>query len=125
MAPENGEDAETIRNERALNMETTAGWGHNIGLDELARSDQEHHIHPWEHMGSWREAGRFVVTHAEGIYLFDADGRRLIDGPAGMWAVQIGYGRQEMADAIAAQVMELPYASPWTVTTSPSARLAQ
>ncbi|KMW60232.1 Omega-amino acid--pyruvate aminotransferase [Candidatus Rhodobacter oscarellae] len=99
--------------------------GHNQGLHGIAESDQAHHLRPWEHMGSFRQSERFVVTHGDGIYLYDSSGRRLIDGPAGMWAVQIGYGRQEMAEAIAAQVMALPYASPWTSTTAPSARLAQ
>jgi len=99
--------------------------GHNAALTHTAKADRDHHLHPWEHLGSWKKGERFMITHADGIYLHDADGRKLIDGPAGMWAVQIGYGRKEMADAIAEQVMSLPYASPWTVTTSPAAGLAE
>lgn len=99
--------------------------GHNAAQAHVAEADQAHHLHPWEYMGAWRQADRFVVTHADGIYLYDASGRKLIDGPAGMWAVQIGYGRKEMADAIARQVMTLPYASPWSMTTSPAAELAE
>ncbi|MGB0799420.1 MAG: aminotransferase class III-fold pyridoxal phosphate-dependent enzyme, partial [Planktomarina sp.] len=99
--------------------------GHNVKAPDYIEGDQKHHLHPWEDLGTWRQAERFAVTHGEGIYLYDHTGRKLIDGPAGMWAVQIGYGRQEMADAISAQVMELPYASPWFTTTSPAARLAE
>lgn len=106
-------------------MDDRAKQGHNISRQLIKQADREHHLHPWEYMGAWKKADRFVVTHGEGIYLYDDTGRKLIDGPAGMWAVQIGYGRQEMADAIAAQVMDLPYASPWSVTTSPSAQLAE
>ncbi|WP_397541915.1 aminotransferase [Roseovarius salis] len=106
-------------------MNEFANTGHNAALDMIEDSDRAHHLHPWDHMGSWKQGERFVVTHAEGIHLYDASGRKLIDGPAGMWNVQIGYGRKEMADAIAHQVMELPYVSPWSVTTSPAARLAE
>ncbi|MFO8125180.1 hypothetical protein [Yoonia sp.] len=59
------------------------------------------------------------VNTADGIYLWDAKGKRYIDGPGGMWCMQIGFGRQEMADAIAAQVMQMPYASPWSLTPNP------
>jgi adenosylmethionine-8-amino-7-oxononanoate aminotransferase len=65
-----------------------------------------------------------MVSRAEGIYVYDEQGRRLIDGPAGMWCVQIGHRRPEMAEAIAAQVMELPYYSPWYTTNGPAAELA-
>lgn len=99
--------------------------GHNEEWDRMLEADRAHHLHPWEHLASWKSADRFPYTHGDGIYVYDASGRRLIDGPAGMWAVQIGYGRKEMADAIAAQVMDLPYASPWSVTTKPAAQLAE
>ena len=65
------------------------------------------------------------IARAEGIYLWDAEGKRYIDGPGGMWCVQIGYGRREMAQAIADQVLRLPYTSPWTTTTDPSTMLAK
>jgi putrescine aminotransferase len=103
----------------------TLTTGHNREMEDMVAADRKYHLHPWEHLGSWKEAERYPFTHAEGIYVYDANGRRFIDGPAGMWAVQIGYGRQEMADAITHQVMELPYASPWTATTAPAALLAE
>ncbi|WP_104018379.1 aminotransferase [Roseovarius nitratireducens] len=106
-------------------METRPAAGHNRHLAHEAEVDKVHHLHPWEDLLNWRQSDRYMVSHGEGIYLNDADGRRLIDGPAGMWAVQIGYGRQDMAQAIAEQVMELPYASPWTTTSSPAASLSE
>ena len=98
---------------------------HNYDLEAIVAADRKHHLHPWDDLANWHEAERFPVSHADGIYVYDGNGRKFIDGPAGMWAVQIGYGRKEMAEAIAAQVMELPYASPWSVTTTPAARLAE
>ena len=76
----------------------------------------------WESRGDNK---RTVAISGEGIYLFDSDGNRLIDGPAGMWCSQIGYGRQEMADAIAAQVLQLPYFSPFNLTENVATVLAE
>src|SRR3546814_5777685 len=64
-------------------------------------------------MASLGQADRTISTRAEGIYVWDEAGRRLIDGPGGMWCAQIGYGRRDMAEAIAEQVMKLSYHSPW------------
>ncbi len=66
-----------------------------------------------------------IAGGGEGIYIHDAEGRRFIDGPGGMWCVQIGYGRRDMADAIAEQVMRMPYSSPFSTTTDPAAQLAR
>lgn len=87
--------------------------------------DNEHFLHPWEMMASLGEANRTISTRAEGIYVYDETGRRLIDGPGGMWCTQIGYGRRDMADAIADQVMKLAYHSPWNTAGEPSALLAR
>ncbi|MEM9146380.1 MAG: aminotransferase [Pseudomonadota bacterium] len=95
------------------------------GESATAAADRRHHLHPWEALGQWRQAERHVIVRGEGIHLIDEQGRRLIDGPGGMWCVQIGYGRQEMADAMAEQVMRLPYASPWSTAHDPGAQLAE
>jgi len=55
---------------------------------------------------------------------FQSDGKRYIDGPGGMWCVNIGYGREEMADVIRDQVLSMPYCSPWTEANEPAALLA-
>ena len=68
---------------------------------------------------------RTIVAGGEGIYVIDPEGRRYIDGPGGMWCMQIGYGRKEMADAMAEQAVRLTYASPWFFATEPSAVLAR
>lgn len=96
-----------------------------LSMDSFATWDREHQLHPWATISDWRGYDNMMMDRAEGIYLWDSAGKRYIDGPGGMWCVQIGYGRREMADAIAAQVMKLPYTSPFTNATEPSALLAK
>ncbi|MBK1784685.1 aspartate aminotransferase family protein [Prauserella sp. ASG 168] len=50
---------------------------------------------------------RFVVDRAEGVWLYDADGRRYLDGTAGLWYCNVGHGRTEIVDAVAAQMRRL------------------
>ena len=87
--------------------------------------DNRHYLHPWDAMWLRGQADRTISARAEGIYVYDSTGKRLIDGPGGMWCSQIGYGRREMADAIAEQVMQLSYHSPWNTASEPSAVLAK
>jgi adenosylmethionine-8-amino-7-oxononanoate aminotransferase len=58
------------------------------------------------------------------VYVHDSEGNRLLDAPAGMWCVNIGHGREEMAQAVYDQVMALTYVSPWSMTTGPAAEFA-
>ncbi len=82
-------------------------------------------LHPWEDIKSIGENTRTVISNADGVYIEDSDGNRLLDGPAGMWCVNIGHRRQDMADVISGQVMELTYVSPWSLTSTPAAQLAE
>ena len=85
--------------------------------------DARHQLHPWHSMGV-ENSNYMVASKAEGIYIFNENGKRFIDGPGGMWSTNIGYGRREMADAIAEQVLTLPFSNPWSSTTEQSAILA-
>lgn len=82
-------------------------------------------IHPWEELHQLDQNTRTVITSGKGVYIKDSDGNQLLDAPAGMWCVNIGHHRQEMADAISEQVMQLTYSSPWSLTNSPAAILAR
>ncbi len=93
-------------------------------FEEIVSLDQDHFVHPWEGMESAGSYRRTFAERAEGVYIYDEDGKRYLDAPGGMWAVQIGYGRQEMADAISEQVKNLAYFSPFTLSSSPAAELA-
>jgi putrescine aminotransferase len=88
--------------------------------------DNTHFIHPWEGMevqGTDKPARSFS-ERAEGIYVYDELGNRCIDGPGGMWCMQLGYGNEEIADVMAAQVRKMAYCSPFSEATSVSAELA-
>ncbi len=78
-------------------------------------------IHPWDDIVKIGSNSRTVVEKGDGVYVTDSEGKRLLDGPGGMWCVNIGHGREEMAQAIYDQVMQLPYASPWSTTNGPAA----
>ena len=93
--------------------------------EDLWRKDRDHYIHPWTDFATFKEKGSDVIAESEGIYVYDADGNRYIDGIGGLWCVNIGYGRDEMAEAIADQVRRIPYYSTFThLTTPPAAELA-
>ena len=98
----------------------------NLPFDTGRLREQDRHwIHPWEDLKELDTMERTIIAQSEGIYLHDSDGNRLIDGPAGMWCVNIGHGRDEMAQAIAEQVTRMPYFSPWSVGNTPAAELAE
>ncbi|NIB42188.1 aminotransferase [Pseudomaricurvus alkylphenolicus] len=92
---------------------------------DLWQKDRDHHLHPWQHFDSFREAGATVMVQGDGCYVYDSDGGRYFDGIGGMWCVNIGYGREEMVEVIAEQTRRLPYFNPFVDTTNaPAAELA-
>lgn len=91
----------------------------------IMQEKDRHFLHPWEDVTSIGTEPRTVIDKAEGIYITDSDGNRMIDGPGGMWCVNVGYGREEIVEAVAAQMRALTYFSPWSVTASPAAILAE
>jgi putrescine---pyruvate transaminase len=89
----------------------------------LANTDRANMLHPWGRVRPRDDAG-FIVSGA-GAHVIDGDGKRILDAVAGLWCVNIGYGRQEMADAISRQVMQLPFYNSFMDTANaPSTRLA-
>ena len=92
---------------------------------DLWAKDRDHYIHPWTDFSVFHDEGSLVVAEADGPYVYDSDGGRYIDGIGGLWCVNIGYGNEEMAQAIADQVRAIPYYSSFNhLTTPPSAELA-
>lgn len=92
---------------------------------ELQAIDAAHHMHPFTANGALGQKGARIITRAEGVRLTDSDGAELIDGMAGLWCVNIGYGRTELAEAAARQMRELPYYNTFFQTSHvPALRLA-
>ena len=82
-------------------------------------------VHPWEDIQKTGDNDRTIIGESDGIYVYDSDGNKLIDGPAGMWCVNIGHGRKEMAEAIAEQALRMPYYSPWSLGNVPAGELGE
>lgn len=88
--------------------------------------DRAHHLHPFTDFKALGEEGSRVITRAEGVYIHDSEGHRILDGMAGLWCVNLGYGRRELVEAAAEQMAELPYYNTFFKTTHPPvARLAE
>ncbi|WP_301583789.1 aspartate aminotransferase family protein [Halomonas alkaliantarctica] len=83
--------------------------------------DRQHHLHPFTDFKSLGEEGSRIITHAEGVYIYDSQGSRILDGMAGLWCVNLGYGRQELVDAATEQMQQLPYYNNFFKTTHPPA----
>jgi putrescine---pyruvate transaminase len=84
--------------------------------------DAAHHVHPFTDTAALNREGVRVITRADGVYLWDSEGRRMIDGMAGLWCVQLGYGNKELAEAGYEALKTLPYynhffktSNPWTI----------
>ena len=81
----------------------------NFSLQQLREIDAAHHLHPFTDHKDLRAAGSRVITHASGPYIYDAQGNEILDAMAGLWCVNVGYGRDELAEAAYRQMKELPY----------------
>ena len=85
-------------------------------------SDHRHYLHPFTDTRELGEkGGARIITRAEGCYIYDSEGHRILDGMAGLWCVSLGYGRQELVDAATRQMQELPYYNSFFQCTHPPA----
>ena len=97
--------------------------------EEMALNPAElafrHLVQPWPVAGSAGAEARALIGEGEGIFITDGDGKKLIDGPAGMWCVNLGHRREELARTMYEQAMRLSYNTPWYTMNAPSAELAR
>ena len=91
---------------------TTADW---------QSLDRRHYLHPFTDYKALHAKGARVIVKAEGCYLYDSEGQRILDGMAGLWCVNVGYGRRELAEAAYRQLLELPYYNSFFQTAHPPA----
>ena len=92
--------------------------------------DMAHHLHPFSDNKQLKESGVRVIEKADGIYIYDNQGNKIIDGMAGLWCVNIGYGRKELGEIAKNQMDELAYYNTFFKTSHPavinlSAKLAE
>jgi putrescine aminotransferase len=98
----------------------------NIDIAEVVKNDIAHHFHPFtDHKSFHAEGGPRVMTQADGIWIWDGKGNKLMDGMSGLWCVNVGYGRKELAEAAYKQMLDLPYYNTFFKTTTvPTTELA-
>ena len=106
-----------VRDLKATEMAATGG-------DDAIELGKRHLIQPWPYAGSVGAEARALIGEGDGIYITDSTGKRLIDGPAGMWCVNVGHRREELARVMYEQAMALSYNTPWYTMNAPSAELA-
>lgn len=96
-----------------------------LSVDELRSLDKEFHLHPFTNHAEMHPVGTHIIESGEGIYVSEKGGRKLLDGLAGLWCVNVGYGRRELIDAITNQLTKLSYyPSFFNSTTEPTIELA-
>jgi putrescine aminotransferase len=92
----------------------------NYNIPELRKLDVEHHLPAQANYAEiQRLGGSRIITRAEGSTIYDGDGNAILDGMAGLWCVNVGYGRQELVDAAAQQMQELPFYNTFFKTATP------
>ncbi len=91
----------------------------------LWEMDRRHSLHPWTNFGPFEKEGSLVIARGQGCHLWDAEGRQYLDAVGGLWCTNIGLGRREMAEAIAAQAERLAFSNTFVdMTNEPAALLA-
>jgi putrescine aminotransferase len=83
--------------------------------------DAAHHWHPFTDTKALKEEGTRVIVDAKDCTLWDSDGAEILDGMAGLWCVNVGYGRERLAEVAARQMMQLPYYNTFFKTTTTAA----
>lgn len=96
-----------------------------VDTKAIQAMDSAHFLHPFTDFKDLNSRGARVMTKAEGIYVWDSEGKRVLDAMSGLWCVNAGYGRKELAQAAYDQMMTLPYYNSFFQTTNvPAAKLA-
>ncbi len=103
---------------------------HNASTDSLQQLDALHHLHPFTDTVALNRKGTRVIKRAQGVYLWDTNDNKYLDGMAGLWCVNVGYGRKEIMEAAFQQMQELPYYNTFFQTSHPpvielSARISE
>jgi 4-aminobutyrate--pyruvate transaminase len=83
-------------------------------LSNLAVRDIETLVHPYTNLATFRDVGPLVIERAQGVYVYDTEGKDYIEGMAGLWCTALGYGNEELVEAAAAQMRKLSFAHLFT-----------
>lgn len=86
---------------------------------DMQSEDAAHHLHPFTDTAEINDKGARIITGADGVYIKDSEGNKMLDAMAGLWCVNVGYGRKELADVAYRQMQELPYYNTFFMTSHP------
>ncbi len=96
-----------------------------LTTQEMQALDSAHFLHPFTDFKDLASQGARIIVRGEGIYVWDSEGKKLLDAMSGLWCVSVGYGREELAEAAYQQMMKLPfYNSFFQTTNEPAVKLA-
>ena len=83
-------------------------------LSNLAARDVETLVHPYTNLAAFRENGPMVIERGEGVYVYDTQGKRYLEGMAGLWCTALGYGNEELIETATVQMRKLSFAHVFT-----------
>ena len=101
--------------------ETETGYSEKVQTGDWQTRDHRHYMHPFTDHKDLGTKGARIITEAEGVYIRDSKGNKILDGMAGLWCVCLGYGRKELIDAATRQMQQLPYYNSFFQTAHPPA----
>ena len=105
---------------------TTPAFDTRRSTEAWQAADAAHFLHPFTDFKALARQGSRIITHGEGIYLWDSEGHKILDAMAGLWCVYVGYGQQALVDAAVQQMKQLAfYNSFFQTTTTPAIELAE
>ena len=90
-----------------------------LSTAEYRALDSAHFLHPFTDHKELHQKGSRIIERADGVYLFDSEGNRLLDAMAGLWCVNVGYGRKDLAAVAQKQMEQLPYYNSFFQTAHP------
>lgn len=97
----------------------------SLSTQEIQSLDSAHFLHPFTDFRELASQGARVIVKGDGIYIWDSEGHKILDAMSGLWCVNVGYGRRELADAAYQQLLTLPfYNSFFNTTNEPAVKLA-
>jgi putrescine aminotransferase len=102
-------------------MNAVLNTPHTRTTAEWQAADSAHYLHPFTDFKGLASKGSRVITRADNIYLWDSEGKKILDAMSGLWCVNVGYGRQELIEAATRQLKELPFYNSFFQTATPPA----
>jgi putrescine---pyruvate transaminase len=102
-------------------MNAVLNTPHTRSTAEWQAADAAHYLHPFTDFKGLASKGSRVIVKADNIYLWDSEGKKILDAMSGLWCVNVGYGRQELIEAATRQLKELPFYNSFFQTATPPA----